>query len=160
MCLRTKSVDYTDSFRAKKDSLGDLRGKSISSLRKDDFGKFLTHFGFIDENFQARTYTRILIDREKYSIDRLQCLDDSKTICFILKRFYSTFELCLMVIIHYDPEFISSGFRFREFETFDMPWMKRVGIHRCDSEDSHRGLEEENIQVLRRDMYLPQTSLL
>ena len=139
MCLGTESIDDTDSFRAKQYCLRNLRCKSISSLREDDLTIFTTRLGLSNEMSKTRTHAPILIDREECSINRLECSDYSHTELFILERLYSSFCLSLLVIVDDDPELIRMF--ERQIQTLDMSRVDRVGIHRGDSESSHRFLD-------------------
>jgi hypothetical protein len=137
MRLGSEPIDDTDSLAPQEDSLWDLRSESISALGEYDLREFPTSLRLSDDHSETRTDAPILVDREEYPIDRLECFYYIGTEVLFLETFYSALEFCLLVVVDDDPELIGSGLRLRELETLDMSWMDRIGIHRCDSKSGH-----------------------
>ena len=137
VCLRAETIDDTYAMVAQYFCFWYLIREAITSFCEDNLIIFSTRFCFTDKKLKTLTDTPILIDREKYPIDGLEGFYYCHTEILILKALDSAFEKRLMIIIYYDPEFISSRLCLRKRETIDMSWMERIRVHGCDSESSH-----------------------
>ncbi len=141
MGFLTHTIDDFDTKFSEYWTLWDLSGKPITSFRKNYFIIFSACLCFLEESSKTFTNSSILINAEKYTINRAESTDHTTTISFILKTWYSSLKFCLSIIIDYNPELICSGKRFREFKGIDMPWMNRVCIDGSDGEFCHRILK-------------------
>ena len=137
MRLRTEPISDLDSMSRENLCLRDLTGESISSLREDDLSVFSCRLRCRDDILETPTDTPIFIDREEYSIHSLYFLDYLHTKSLILETLRSTFKFSLFIIIHDDPDFVSSCFSSRKLEALDMSWVDRIEVSRCDSKCGH-----------------------
>ncbi|EKD29690.1 MAG: hypothetical protein ACD_78C00316G0001 [uncultured bacterium (gcode 4)] len=145
MAFCSESIDDFHSFRSENDCLRNLSGKPVAPFREDDFLILFALFCLLNQVFQTLTHTSVSVNREKNPIYRFEGFDDLHSEILILKAFASSFKLGLSIIIDDNPKFVCSCFRFREFETFDMPRMERICVHGSDGEDGHRKDEMLNI---------------
>lgn len=137
VCLGSESITDLDSVCREDLRFRNLASKSVPSLRKDNLIIPKSGLRRRDDEFETATDTSILVDREEYSIHSSYFFYDLHTKAFILETLTSTFEFCLFIIVHDDPDLIGSCLCARQLEALYVSWVDRIEVSRCDSKSSH-----------------------